>query len=195
MKSNAQISSLIGALELVQESYDDRYQQDISFVVGIFEQPERRLSDLYQDICRYIESMNGGSSGFVHTLPESFSHIEPTGYMVVDTIKAYIRNHLNGDLSLRILSNLVGYNSSYLSKLFHDITGMKISSYIAQLKIQRIRELIIDNRLSLGDIAEDLGFASRSYFNRYVKRLTGYTPQQFREVVLVENSDKKSSHT
>ena len=114
---------------------------------------------------------------------------------VIQRITSYIQTHLNSDLSLRVLSCLVGYNPAYLSRLFHEKTGEQISSYIAKAKIQQLQTLIMNDNLSFGVIAEALGFNSRSYFNRYVKRLTGYTPQQLREKALSQRNSQNDNST
>lgn len=184
MAPNASISSVVGALELAQECYNDAYQEDVSFVLEAYKPAERRLSDLYHDICRFMEYDDTRTSSYIHVLAENATHTMQNSFAVVHSIKEYIHNHLQEDLSLNTLSCQAGYNPSYLSRLFREVTGEQISSYIAQTKIRRLREMIVDQRLTLGEIAENLGFNSRSYFNRFIKRLTGCTPQQFRDKVI-----------
>jgi AraC-like DNA-binding protein len=59
--------------------------------------------------------------------------------------------------------------------------------YIANQKLAKIQQLMLDASLNIGDIANAVGFHSRTYFNNYIKRLTNLSPQQYRDKVLNGN--------
>ena len=103
---------------------------------------------------------------------------------MIKQVQEYIAEHITEDISLLDLSVLTGYSTTYLSKYYSDTTGATISDYIAELKLKKISELMLDENLNISDIASCVGFHSRTYFNNYVKRLTGMSPQQFRESLL-----------
>ena len=189
MRPNAPISSLFGALELAQEHFAEAFHKENSFVLCALNQQTCNLHSEYLRINRFVEAVCGETNGFIHLLPESGMDEEMCNHSVIDTITGYIQSHLNSDLSLNVLSCLVGYNPAYLSRLFHEKTGEQISGYIAKLKIRQLQALISDASLSFNTIAESLGFNSRSYFNRYVKRLTGSTPQQLRDLAGISGPD------
>jgi len=187
MHPNAPVSSLLGVLELVQEYYTEAFHHGISFVISAQAPQNWNLNNEYQRIERFIATVCGemktSRNGYIHLLSDPSIDKEISINSVVEVIEGYIQSHLSDDLSLNVLSCMVGYNSAYLSRLYHEKTGEHISSYIARVKIRKLKALILDGSHSFNDIAESLGFNSRSYFNRYVKRLTGYTPQQLRERV------------
>jgi two-component system response regulator YesN len=95
--------------------------------------------------------------------------------------KEYINAHITEDISLQRLSEVTGYNLSYLSRFFSEKTGEKLTQYIAKRKLECIQALMRNPELSLTDIAEQAGFKTRSYFNRFIKRVAGMTPQKLRE--------------
>jgi two-component system response regulator YesN len=107
-----------------------------------------------------------------------------TSQDIIQDVVSYIQEHVLEDIALIDLSDLTGYSTSYLSKFFSDNFGSTISDYIAKCKIEKIRELMLDNSLNIGDIAKKVGFNSRTYFNNYFKRNVGIAPQQYREQML-----------
>ncbi|WP_138750874.1 helix-turn-helix domain-containing protein [Paenibacillus sinopodophylli] len=99
---------------------------------------------------------------------------------VLGTVLKHIEMHLDGDLSMTHLAELVYLNPDYLSRLFKQAKGITISEYIAVLKVQRAKELLSEPQLRIQDIAKSLGFTSAGYFSRFFKKETGQTPQEFR---------------
>lgn len=102
----------------------------------------------------------------------------------IDVIKNHVLEHITEDISLIDLSDITGYSTSYLSKFFSENVGITISEYIANCKIEKIKEFMLDPSLNIGDIAKEVGFNSRTYFNNYMKRHTGMAPQQYRDYIL-----------
>lgn len=100
---------------------------------------------------------------------------------IILDIKKYIDDHTAEKVSLQDLSELCGYNVNYISRLFRKTTGMNLSSYIAKQKMDYIEKLMCDKDLSINEIMEQANFDSRSYFNRFIKRMTGKAPQQLRD--------------
>lgn len=96
-------------------------------------------------------------------------------------LKDYIGAHITGDVSLVKLSELTGYNSSYLSRFFSEKTGDTLMDYIGRLKLAKIRELMLDESLNINEVALNAGFESRTYFNRFIKNHTGMSPLELRQ--------------
>ena len=97
---------------------------------------------------------------------------------VTDYIKAY----LDHDLSLRELSSLVQMSPHYFSKLFKGSTGTTPHQYVIRCRLERAKELISQNKLSLVQIATKVGFADQSHLHRHFKKLVGITPKVFLEL-------------
>ena len=92
--------------------------------------------------------------------------------------------HYSGDAAR---TNLSDYLSSrlnrdygYLSRLFSEISGTTIEKYFIAQKIERAKELLAYGELSLGEIADELGYSSAAYFSSQFKFVTGLTPSHFR---------------
>lgn len=69
---------------------------------------------------------------------------------------------------------------SHLSKLFSDHVGTTIEKYFIAQKIEKTKELLLYNELSLSQIADQLSYSSVAYLSAQFKKNTGLTPTQFR---------------
>ncbi len=98
----------------------------------------------------------------------------------VDIIKSYINNHISEDLSLNTLSNHVNYNSSYISRLFKQTTGLSLFDYINQCRINKAKEYLIHSDLTINLIAKKTGFDTPQYFSIVFRKATGMTPKEYR---------------
>ncbi len=72
----------------------------------------------------------------------------------------------------------IDYN--YLSTLFSETRGVTIEHCFIALKIERVKELLVYDELTLGEIAFRLGYSSTAYLSAQFKRMTGLTPSAFR---------------
>ncbi len=102
---------------------------------------------------------------------------------IIAFIKNYTEQHLDGDISLTKLADLLHFNPSYLSRLYKKVTGKSLSEYISEVKICRAREMLKQNELKINEIASALGFETASYFTRYFKKCTNLNPQDYRETL------------
>lgn len=101
---------------------------------------------------------------------------------VIRKIKRYVEQNLAGDLSLTRIAEVAGFNRSYLSRLYKQMTGVGLSEYILEVRLQKAKELLRQHTLKVHEISDLLGFESSAYFTRFFKRATNVTPTEFREL-------------
>ena len=80
-----------------------------------------------------------------------------------------------------ILSKTLHKDYSYLSSLFSEVEGITIEKYIINQKIEKVKELIIYDELSLSQIADTLGYSSVAHLSNQFKKVTGLTPTYFKQ--------------
>ncbi|MBP3966001.1 response regulator transcription factor [Paenibacillus lignilyticus] len=107
---------------------------------------------------------------------------------VVDQLHGYIHKHIEGDLSLSRLADLVGLNASYLCRLYKQLTGSGLSEYITELKLTKAKELLRDPQLKIGEVALRIGL-DPGYFSRYFKKMTTLSPQEYREKAAIRTTE------
>ena len=82
---------------------------------------------------------------------------------------SYIESHLNRDYA-------------YLSSLFSEVEGTTIEKYIILQKIERVKELLVYDELTLSEIACQMGYSNVAYLSSQFKKVTGLTPSHFKQV-------------
>lgn len=80
------------------------------------------------------------------------------------------------------ISEKLGYDYTYLSNTFSEVKGITIQQYIILHKIERVKELLIYDELSLTEIAYKLHYSSVAHLSNQFKKVTGLTPTYFKEV-------------
>lgn len=90
---------------------------------------------------------------------------------IITILREYIQAHLTEDVSLVKLSEITGYNASYLSRFYRENAGETLNDFISGQKIKIIRELMADVKLNIGEISQKTGFESRTSFNRFIKKI------------------------
>lgn len=93
----------------------------------------------------------------------------------------YINNHLMSEISTQTISNALEMNKSYLSTLFRKETGMTISQYIEQKRIELACNMLSYSDYRYIDISNMLCFYSHSHFIQIFKKHKGMTPKQYRD--------------
>jgi AraC-like DNA-binding protein len=90
----------------------------------------------------------------------------------------FIGVHYTESLSLTQLSQVAGLSPFHFQRLFLKNTGISPHEYLAQFRIRKARELLLQGR-TLADVALDTGFVDQSHFTRSFKRIVGIPPGRF----------------
>ncbi len=78
------------------------------------------------------------------------------------------------------LSQHLHHDYSYISNLFSEVESITIERYIIQQKIEKVKELLLYDELSLSQIAFQLGYSSTAHLSAQFKKATGFTPSHFK---------------
>ena len=95
--------------------------------------------------------------------------------------KSWIRGHLHEEIGLVDLAAHLHMSPKYLSTRFKQVTGESFAEYLARLRFDRSRELLLDPSRKVADIAQAVGFGDTNYFSIAFKKHTGLTPTEFRK--------------
>lgn len=101
---------------------------------------------------------------------------------IIRKVKAFIHDHLDGDLRLQMLAESVHLNPIYLSQLFKAETGENVSDYITQSRMKRAKQLLQETSLKVYDIARLVGYQSAKHFMIVFKKEVGLTPGSYRDL-------------
>ncbi|MCL1950529.1 MAG: AraC family transcriptional regulator [Turicibacter sp.] len=97
-------------------------------------------------------------------------------------VSAYIRQNYKTPLLLEEVAAHFQLNKCYFCSVLKKELGKTFSQLVNEVRIEKSKELLLENRLSILDIALAVGFNNQNYFNMAFKKLTGMTPLTFRRV-------------
>lgn len=122
--------------------------------------------------------------------------LEPLGFELIDDKKSRIIerikstiieivHHQNDSMKVNlseILSLKLNHDYHYLSNLFSEIEGTTIEKYFIAQKIEKVKELLVYDELSLSEIADKLNYSSVAYLSNQFRKVTGLTPSHFKKI-------------
>jgi AraC-like DNA-binding protein len=100
----------------------------------------------------------------------------------IDKARLMIREKLNSNISPEKLAASLNMSYTWFRRMFKQYTGLAPAQYIAQLKIQKAKELLSVTSMPVKKIALDLGFESIDYFSTFFKKRTKKSPGEFRRL-------------
>ena len=119
-----------------------------------------------------------------HYTPESISNCK------VQSVIQYIKDNYMKEINLNNIAAEVNLNSSYLSRIFKQITGISVISFINQYRVQKAIEILNDPCIRVFEAAELVGFHNINHFNLVFKKIVGKTPTEYRQKT--DNSFKRT---
>jgi two-component system response regulator YesN len=96
----------------------------------------------------------------------------------------YLSQNFREETTLEELASLVGFSTSYLSRIFKNEFGMNFCTYVNHLRVEEAKKLLLKGPLSIKEIAYSLGFSDANYFARVFKKETGVNASQYQKVVV-----------
>jgi AraC family transcriptional regulator len=89
----------------------------------------------------------------------------------------YIEQHLDQDLTVAAIATTLAISPYHFSRLFKQSTGLAPHQYVIQCRVERAKQLLLQGKLTIAEIAYRVGFANQSHLNRHFKRVLGVTPK------------------
>lgn len=116
--------------------------------------------------------------------PEEEAFDEEVSPTMIRRIVQEIQKNYTENITLTDLSKRYGISISHLSGLLKEELQLSFSEYITSKRIQRAKELLRDERLSVEEIAERVGYRDYFYFTKVFKKNTGISPSKYRKNML-----------
>ncbi len=121
-------------------------------------------------------------------VPLGFEVIDDKKSRIIEQIKNIIIDlvhHQDNDIKTNlsdVLSGKLYHDYNYLSNLFSEVEGTTIEKYFIAQKIEKVKELLVYDELSLSEIAFRLNYSSVAYLSNQFKKVTGLTPSYFKQI-------------
>lgn len=146
-----------------------------------------RLSDFYIQKLDYIHTVQGVQRLHDEMVMDYTKKMQSyfrndTNSKHINACKEYIYSHIKERITIEDLADEVGVSASYLSRLFKKETGVSVSTYIREQKIDIAKNLLRFSDYSMIDIANRLSFSSQSHFIQQFREIVGMTPKKYRDM-------------
>jgi len=99
---------------------------------------------------------------------------------MVARAKIFITEHQDEDISLRQVAGAVNTSAFYFCKMFKQATGLTFTDYLARLRVEKVKNLLLNPHKRISEAAYEAGFQSLSQFNRVFRKITGEAPTVWR---------------
>ncbi len=169
----------------------------ISAVSNILEQLEIPYVSINLGEVKLVSALNANTkNGLSKALQNSgFSLIDDRKSQLIEQMKTLVVNkihHTSKELDIKwadYIGDNIHLDYKYLSSLFSSVESITFEQYIINQKIERIKELIVYDELTLSEIAFKLNYSSVAYLSNQFKKVTGMTPSEFKKST---NKNRKS---
>lgn len=124
-----------------------------------------------------------------------FELIDTRVNKIIEDIKQAVMEYLNLGMDSQnlklssFITNKIPYDYSYLSDLFSSIEGKTVEQFFILQRIEKVKELLVYDQLSLTEISYQTGFSSVHHLSSQFKKVTGLIPSHFKKI----GSEKRRS--
>ncbi|WP_052646748.1 helix-turn-helix domain-containing protein [Paenibacillus terrae] len=159
---------------------------------GLYPEISYNLSDAYIQHIEELKKIDSITKMLEEILPDFAERVTKANRSsfskTILLCQDYIFNHLHEHLTLESLAKQLRISPSYLSNKFKEETGETLKAYIQRQKIEEAKNLIVYSDLSISEIYSLLNFHDQSYFTKVFKKITGLTPKQYRNNLIIQQS-------
>jgi len=132
----------------------------------------------YRAMLRLLEIFGRHLSILSNQIAVENSAAEP---VAVARAKQFIAQHQDGAICLATVAKAVNTSTFYFCKLFKRATGLTFTDYLARVRIEKAKTLLLDRNRRVSEVAYDVGFQSLTHFNRVFKKIVGRSPSSYRQ--------------
>lgn len=119
-----------------------------------------------------------------------FEIIDDKKSQLIEKIRTEVINFIHYDTELAghvnfstHLTKKLGYDYSYLSNLFSSIEGLTIEKYIILQRVEKVKELLIYDELTLSEIAYQTSYSSVQHLSKQFSKIVGMSPSFFKKLL------------
>jgi AraC-like DNA-binding protein len=101
--------------------------------------------------------------------------------LVDKSIRWIMLQYNRSDITIEQLAEALGYHRTYFSQLFKQHTGLSPRQYLMQVRLNKAKELLQEQDLTIQQVAYSVGYSDPLYFSKQFKLATGNTPVEFKK--------------
>ncbi|MGG3470374.1 response regulator [Neobacillus pocheonensis] len=102
---------------------------------------------------------------------------------MMERAESYIHSYYQKQLKAHEVADYINISPNYFSTLFKQKTGKSFNEYINHLRVEEAKKLLEETPFNVNEIAEQVGYREYKYFVDVFKKMTGYTPTKYRQLM------------
>ena len=145
----------------------------VKFLVDF--QNQLNVSDCLMDLVDYLILMIGEIEDLVSDCQKTYSA------RIIDQAAEYIKNHYCRKIRMEEVAKAVNLSTHYFSRLFKKETDTTFLDYLTNLRIEKARQLLRDQSMTIAEVARAVGYIEACYFSRVFKKHEKLSPSEYRD--------------
>lgn len=130
-------------------------------------------SSTIDELCDVLDGILSDIASLIHPCSENNSKL-------ITAVNQYIEKNYMKPVQLSDVADYVHVSYYHLSRIINNHYNETFNDYLNQVRVNASKRLLSSTNLSVGQIAEDVGFANQSYFGKIFKKQTGMSPRLYR---------------
>ncbi|WP_160689613.1 response regulator [Clostridium sp. C2-6-12] len=183
------IDELVKAERINRRMLNNLHQDILQMLYSFLEQKGIQAHQLFDDeesevlYVKATKSIDGMIKWVTYVFNKSVSYVEEVtkSQTVIEKVKTYIKENYNKDISREDIANHVFLNPDYLSRIFKKATGLSLTEYLTEQRIEKSMQLLTTTNTQISSIADEVGYNNMNYYSKIFKKLTGTTPVEYRK--------------
>uniref|UniRef100_UPI000BBC801A helix-turn-helix domain-containing protein n=1 Tax=Calothrix sp. NIES-2100 TaxID=1954172 RepID=UPI000BBC801A len=139
------------------------------------------IESLTATLCIHLLKHYSASS---QTIPQ-YSPARGLSPLKLQQAISYIQDHLEQDLTLAEIAEVVSMSMYHFARLFKQSTGFAPHQYVINCRIEKAKKLLTRSEKTIEEICQQVGFQTQSHFTNVFRKLIGTTPKAYREQVKI----------
>ena len=103
-------------------------------------------------------------------------------FLYIGKVISHLEQDFDKNISLEELASLAHMSKTHFMRMFKQATGWTPVAYLIRLRIRKARHLLWKTKLPITEISYKVGFSDSNYFTRQFRKITGYSPSQWRNL-------------
>jgi AraC-like DNA-binding protein len=171
----------------LQQDWISKIKQNIYFDLNIID--DEIYYKEFLNLCEFLLNSNSNNSEaliyeffnkFVLKYSSKLNNNSINNHLLED-VKSYILDNIKEQITLDDIANNIGYNKEYIIRIFKNEFGLTPHAFLMNEKVNYAKKLLDKNdKLSICDIAVDIGFYDQSHFTKLFKKSFATTPKKYK---------------
>jgi len=163
------------------------FEEEFTYVQNIIDDEylSKEIFSIFKNIIQNENNSNEKLENIIINILEKYTILDlkkrdSKEHFLCKKVKNYILENLEEQITLEDISKVVGYNESYVSRVFKKEFGLSPYAFLIDKRVQKAKNRLLDgSRIDLSQLSSEVGFYDQSHFSKAFKRTFATTPKKY----------------